>query len=68
MIYVFIINESGSLLKKYNSLKDTFGIIDLSSSLKNSVKLSYIDGVHYSPDANKKIAIRIYNIIFNEIN
>ena len=62
------VGQSGSLLKKYNSLKDTFGIIDISSSLKNSVKLSYVDGVHYSPDANKKIAIRIYNIIFNEIN
>ncbi|MDB4081842.1 hypothetical protein N9500_02850 [Candidatus Pelagibacter sp.] len=62
------VGQSGSLLNKYNSLKDTLGIIDISSSLKNSVKLSYVDGVHYSPDANKKIAIRIYNIIFNEIN
>ena len=65
---VLNINQSKNLLEKYNLLKDTPGIIDISDSLKDTVKLSYVDGVHYSPNANKKIALRIYDIILDKID
>ena len=65
---VLNINQKKNLLEKYNLLKDIQGIIDISDALNNSTKLSYVDGVHYSPYANKKIALRIYNIIFDKIN
>ena len=65
---VLNINQKKNLLEKYNLLKDIPGITDISDTLNNSTKLSYVDGVHYSPYANKKIALRIYNIIFDKIN
>jgi hypothetical protein len=65
---VLNISQKTNLLKKYNLLKDISGIIDISDALDNSKNLSYVDGVHYSPSANKKIALKIYNIILDEIN
>ena len=65
---VLNINQRKNLLEKYNLLKDTSGIIDISDSLKDTVKLSYVDGVHYSPNANEKIALRIYDIILDKID
>lgn len=65
---VLNISQKTNLLKKYNLLKDISGIIDISDALDNSKNLSYVDGVHYSPSANNKIASKIYNIILDEIN
>ena len=65
---VLNINQKKNLLEKYNLLKDISGIIDISDALDNSKNLSYVDGVHYSPDANNKIALKIYDIILDKIN
>ena len=51
------------LRDKYEILKETFGIIDISDSFKETDPLSYIDGIHYSPSGNRIIAERIYKII-----
>ena len=60
--------KKADLLKKYNLLKNTPNILNVSDALKNSTDLSYVDGVHYSPDANNKIALKIYDIILDKIN
>ena len=60
---VLDIGQKKNLFDKYNILKKTKGIIDISNTLDNSETLSYVDGVHYSPNANKKIAQNIYKII-----
>tara|TARA_Y100000389_G_scaffold13677_1_gene12186 strand:- start:432 stop:1544 length:1113 start_codon:yes stop_codon:yes gene_type:complete len=65
---VLNIEQKKNLLEKYDLLKNISGIIDISSSLDNSKQLSYVDGVHYSPYANKKIADKIYNVILSKIN
>ena len=65
---VLNINQKTNLLNKYNLLKDIPEVIDISDVLDNSKNLSYVDGVHYSPDANKKIARRIYNIIIDRVD
>ena len=57
------IDENKQLKNKFELIKDTKGIIDISNSLLNEKELSYVDGVHYSPVANKKIAFYINNII-----
>ena len=57
------IDENKQLKNKFELIKDTNGIIDISNSLLNEKELSYVDGVHYSPVANKKIAFYINNII-----
>ena len=51
--------------KKYFLLsKIQNNIVDLQHVLKNDDKLSYIDAVHYSPEANLKIAREIAEIVF----
>ena len=42
-------------------------IIDISSSLNNDKKLSYVDNTNYSPPVNKSIAKYIYRIIEEKI-
>ena len=45
------------LLKKYTVLKKNKNyVVDLGYVLNNDKTLSYVDGVHYSPSSNKKIA------------
>ena len=44
-------------------IKNTKHIIDISDSLNEMNMLSYIDGVHYSPQANKIIAQEIFNTV-----
>ena len=43
-------------------------IIDISNVLDNTNELSYVDGVHYSPFANKIIANKIYLTIKDKFN
>ena len=62
---VLNINENIKLKEKFNLLKSTQNIIDISNSIDGSNELSYVDGVHYSPHANKIIAEYIYYIILN---
>ena len=45
----------------------TENIIDISYSIDNEKKLSYVDNVNYSPPANKSIAQFIYEIIEKDI-
>ena len=59
-------DQKTDLVEKYELLKNISGIIDISDALDNSKKLSYVDGVHYSPNANNKIAHKIYDIIFDK--
>ena len=49
--------------KKYLSLSSVDGFIDFGHVLENDQSLSYIDGVHYSPLSNKKIAQELYKYI-----
>lgn len=58
------VKENFKLKKKYEDLKYTENIFDISSSLNNEKELSYVDAVHYSPVANLKIASVIYKTIF----
>lgn len=55
--------ENKNLKKKYLTLQKTKGTIDISNSFDKSKDLSYVDGVHYSPSANKILAGRIYGVI-----
>ena len=50
--------------KRWDTLKNVNGIINISDALKNSKKLGYVDRVHYSPYANKRIAEKIFDIVF----
>lgn len=50
--------------KRWDTLKEVNGIINISDALKNSKKLGYVDRVHYSPYANKRIAEKIFDIVF----
>lgn len=63
---VLNISKNLYLKKKFDLLKTTKGIIDLSEALKNHNELSYIDELHYSPQANKKIAQFIYKYIYKD--
>ena len=58
-----LLNENYEILlkKKYKMLSLAKGHIDLGYIFENDAELSYIDGVHYSPSSNKKIAIELYN-------
>lgn len=49
--------------KKYEKLSSANGIIDLGYVLDNDNNLSYVDGVHYSPSSNKKIASELYRFL-----
>ena len=48
---------------KYEVLSKAKGIIDLKYILINDRQLSYIDGVHYSPDSNKSIAKELFKLL-----
>ena len=52
-----------SLVKKYNTLKKANEIIDLKYLLDDDREVSYIDGVHYSPQTNKIISKELYNYL-----
>ena len=65
---VLNIDKNLYLKKKFDLLKTSKGIIDLSEALRNHNLLSYIDEIHYSPDANKKIAQFIYKYIYSKID
>jgi len=51
------------LRKKYKIFSSVSGLIELGYVFENDKTLSYIDGVHYSPDSNKKIALEFYNYL-----
>ena len=51
------------LKKKYKLLSSVSKVIDLGYVLKDDKTLSYIDGVHYSPQSNKKIASEFNKIL-----
>ncbi|MDA7552085.1 hypothetical protein N8747_00445 [Candidatus Pelagibacter sp.] len=51
--------------KKELLLKANKYTIDIGDVLNNDKKLSYIDGVHYTPESNKKIAERISLLLNN---
>ena len=50
-------------IKKYNILSDAKGYQNLGYVLDNDTSLSYVDGVHYSPQSNKKIALEFYKFL-----
>lgn len=52
-----------TLKEKYQILSKASGYIDLGHVLDDDTSLSYIDGVHYSPITNKKIASELYKIL-----
>jgi hypothetical protein len=54
-------DKENILKKKYIKLSSAEGQIDLGYIFENDSVLSYIDGVHYSPASNKKIATELYN-------
>ena len=49
-------------------MKNAKGIVDISSALDSMDELSYVDGAHYSPDANELIADRILKEIKVDLN
>ena len=51
------------LKKKYKKLSLVSKIIDLGYILQDDTTLSYVDGVHYSPQSNKKIASELNKIL-----
>ena len=65
---VLNIEENKKLLEKFKLLRETKNVIDISDALDNTTFLSYVDGVHYSPKANKKISDRIFSIILDKLN
>ena len=56
------------LKKRWDTLKEAKGVTNISDALENSKKLGYVDRVHYSPYANKRIAEKIFNIAFKDID
>ncbi len=56
------------LYQKYQILKNAKGMIDISSSLDTLKELSWCDYAHYCPNANEKIAKRIYLEIKDNLN
>ena len=53
--------------KKYSILKKAENIVDITTSLNNEKKLSYVDGINYSPPGNKSIAEYIYQVVEEKI-
>lgn len=49
--------------KKYKKLTQATGFIDFGHVFNGDKSLSYIDGVHYSPLSNKKIASELYKYL-----
>jgi hypothetical protein len=60
-------NERKKNQKKYSILKKAENFIDITDSLNNEKKLSYVDGINYSPPGNKSIAKYIYQIVEKKI-
>lgn len=54
-------SHENDLKRKYIKLSSAKGHKDLGYIFENDNVLSYIDGVHYSPASNKKIATELYN-------
>jgi len=52
------------LLEKYTQLSLAYGIKDIGNILNSNKGFSYVDAVHYSPEANKIIATEISKDIF----
>ena len=65
---VLDISEDIKLKEKFDLLRNTKNIINIADSLDDSIFLSYVDSVHYSPSANKKISKKIYTIILDKLN
>lgn len=59
---------NNDLTQKYNILKNAKGKIDISSALDSQKILSLVDAAHYSPEANKLIAERIFLEIKENLN
>ena len=57
-----------SMKKRWDILKEVKGVTNISDALENSKKLGYVDKIHYSPYANKRIAEKIYNIVLKDID
>ena len=55
-------------LDKYNLLKNTKHIFDISNSLDGNMLHSFVDNNHYSPGSNKLIAKSIYDIANKKID
>ncbi len=56
------------LIDKYYTLKkNKYYVVDLGYVLEKDNSLSYVDGVHYSPQSNKKIALE-FQSFFNRLN
>ena len=60
-------NERKKNQKKYSILKKAENFIDIAASLNNEKKLSYVDGINYSPPGNKSIAEYIYQVVEEKI-
>ena len=56
-------NLENMFKNKYKILSSANGYIDIGHALNNDTTLSYIDGVHYSPLSNKKIADELYKYL-----
>ena len=56
------------LYQNYFLLNKTENVINISHSLNDSLGISYINEIYYSPESNKLIAQRIYNSVINNIN
>ena len=65
---VLNVSENKELKEKYKVLSETKNIINIANSLEDTIFLSYVDGVHYSPLANEKISNKIYSIILDKLN
>ena len=59
---------NNELTQKYNILKNAKGKIDITSALDSQKILSLVDAAHYSPEANKLIAERIFLEIKENLN
>ena len=54
------LEKKKSQIKKYEKLKKVSkNVLDISDVFDDDTKLSYIDGLHYTPNSNMKIANRI---------
>ena len=58
--------ESKFLEEKYLILSSAKNIFDISNALDSHQELSYVDGVHYSPSANKMIAEKMFELILKK--
>ncbi len=61
-------NRKEEFRKKFELLKKTENVINISDALDGMIELSYIDAGHYSPKASFEIAKSIYSVIVEELN